>query len=59
MMQAENDRINGLLRTRQGEIEDWKGRHSKLETTISNFSHIETEKSNLQSKLNDQVKAGQ
>lgn len=59
MLQAENDRINGLLRTKQGEIEDWKGRHNKLEVTINNFTHVEKEKDNLQNKLNDQVRAGQ
>lgn len=59
MMQAENDRINGLLRTRQGEIEDWKNRHSKLEVTINNFTHVEKDRENLQNKLNDQVRAGQ
>ena len=59
MMQAENDRVNGLLRTKQGEIEDLKNKHSKLELTINSFSHVEKEKENLQGKLNDQVRAGQ
>ncbi len=30
MMQAENDRINGILKTRLGEIEDWKAKYIKL-----------------------------
>lgn len=31
----------------------------KLESTISNFGHVEKEKENLQGKLNDQVRMGQ
>jgi hypothetical protein len=59
MLQAENDRINNILKSKQGEIEDWKGRTNKLEVTIKNFSYVEQEKNNLQSRLNDQVKAGE
>ena len=58
MLQAENDRINNILKSKQAEIEDWKVRHNKLEGKVSNMGFVQQEKANLQSRLNDQVKAG-
>ena len=59
MLQAENDRINNILKSKQTEIEEWKGRHNKAEGKLSNMGFLEQEKANLQSRLNDQVKAGE
>jgi hypothetical protein len=59
MLQAENDRVNNILKGKQGEIEDWKTRHNKLENSIKNYSYVEQEKNALQGRLNDQVKAGE
>lgn len=57
MMQAQNDRINGILKTRLGEIEDWKGKYVKLEGTIANYANVDREKKLLEDKLNNQIKA--
>jgi predicted nuclease with TOPRIM domain len=46
-LKIENDRINGILKSRLGEIEDWKGRHNVLQATVSNFGNIEKEKQAL------------
>jgi chromosome segregation ATPase len=40
MLQAENDRINNIMKSKQGEIEEWKGKHGKLELAIRNFSFV-------------------
>jgi len=56
MMQAENERINGILKSRLGEIEDWRNRYSKLEITLNNYSNVDREKKNLEDKLNNQLK---
>lgn len=56
MMQAENERINGILKSRLGEIEDWKNRYSKMEATVANYSVVDREKKNVQDKLNNQIK---
>jgi len=47
MMQAENERINGILKSRLGEIEDWKNRYSKMEATVANYSVVDREKKNV------------
>jgi hypothetical protein len=44
------------LKSRLGEIEDWKGKYVKLETTISNYTNVDREKKNLEDKLNNQIK---
>lgn len=48
-----------MLKSKQSEIEEWKNRHNKLESKVSNFAFVEQEKANLQNRLNDQVKAGE
>ena len=40
MMQAENDRINGILKSRLAEVEDWKGKYGRLEQQVNNFSDV-------------------
>lgn len=56
MMQAQNDRINGILKTRLGQIEDWKGKYIKLESTIVNYANVDREKKGVEDKLNNQIK---
>lgn len=55
-MQAENDRINGIVKSRLSEIEDWKNKYIKLQGTMSNFENVEREKKILEDKLNNQIK---
>ena len=40
MMQAENDRINGILKSRLGDIEEWKNKYMKLEGQVNDFSEV-------------------
>ncbi len=56
MMQAENDRINSILKSRLGEIEDWKGKYIKLEGTMANYAAVDREKKVLEDKLNNQIR---
>ena len=41
MLQAENDRVNKILKSRQAEIEDWKGKTNSLQSRIENFTLVE------------------
>lgn len=59
MLQAENDRINGILKSRLGDIEEWKNKYLRLEKEINNFSEVERMKKVLEDKLNGQVKNNQ
>lgn len=44
MMQAENDRINGILKSRLSDIEEWKGKYMRIEATMGNYTDMEREK---------------
>ena len=59
MLQAENDRINGILKSRLGDIEEWKNKYLRLENEVNNFSEVERMKKLLEDKLNSQVKNNQ
>ena len=39
-MKIENDRINGILKSRLSEIEDWKSRYNNLENKLNNLGNI-------------------
>lgn len=41
-MAAEMDRLNGLLKNKTQEIDDFRTRYSKLETTIIQYKTIES-----------------
>ena len=41
MLQAENDRVNKILKSRQAEIEDWKSKTNSLQSRIENFTLVE------------------
>jgi hypothetical protein len=56
MAKAENDRINGILKSRVGEIEDWKNKCMKMEGTIANYATIDKEKQKVEDKLNNQIR---
>lgn len=47
MIQTENDRINGILKTRLSEIDEWKNRYHGLEKQIGNFTSIEKQRKNI------------
>ena len=52
---GEIERLNGVLKTRLGEIEDWKNRCSKMEITITNYSVVEGNNKNLQNQVDTQA----
>ena len=58
-LKIENDRINGILKSRLGEIEDWKSRYSTLEKNFNNYSNVEKEKKVLEDRCNHQIKQNQ
>ena len=59
MLQAENDRINKILKSRQEEIEDWKMKTNSLQSNIDNFGIIERDKKKLEDQFNNQVKTNE
>ena len=46
-MSRENDRLNGVIRTRIGEIENWKSKYTDIEKQIGKYIDMEKEKKNL------------
>lgn len=46
-MSRENDRLNGVIRTRIGEIENWKNKYTDIEKQIGKYIDMEKEKKNL------------
>ena len=40
-LKLENDRINGILKSRLGEIEDWKGRYNQLQEEFEQVGSLE------------------
>jgi hypothetical protein len=42
MMNAELDRLNGLLKGKAGELDDFRVRYSKLESTLTQYKNIES-----------------
>lgn len=59
MLQAENERINKILKSRQSEIEDWKVKAHTLQTNIDNFSVVERDMKALEDQFNNQVKSNE
>ena len=47
MVKAENDRINGILKSRLEEIENGKRRNAELESAITRYGLLEKDKKNL------------
>lgn len=39
-LKIENDRINGILKSRLGEIEDWKNRHNQAQAALSSYGSL-------------------
>lgn len=52
----ENDRINGILKSRMAEIEDWKERTKKLEAALSSYSRLELDKKAADDRHQQQLK---
>ena len=46
-MSRENDRLNGVIRTRIGEIENWKNKYTDIQKQIGKYIDMEKEKKNL------------
>ncbi len=55
-LQIENDRINGILKTRLSEIEEWKRRYHQLESDVDHYKSFEKDKKMLEHRYNEQVK---
>ena len=51
MLNSELDRLNGLLRNKQQEVEDYKTRHSRLEQSIVEYRTIETKLRDYEGKV--------
>jgi len=48
---TEIERLNGVLKTRLGEIDEWRNKVSKHEITIRNYTLVEKDNRDLQDKL--------
>jgi chromosome segregation ATPase len=57
MSKAENDRINGILKSRLEEIEAWKRKNGELEGAIARLGLLEKDKKMFEDKFNHQIKA--
>ena len=55
-LKIENDRINGILKSRLGEIEDWKGRYNQLQVTVTGFEGVEKDRKALEDRCGQQIK---
>jgi hypothetical protein len=44
------------LKSRLGEIEDWKSRYNSLQVTINNYANIEKDKKVLEDRCGNQIK---
>lgn len=55
-LKIENDRINGILKSRLGEIEDWKNKYNTIQQQITIYINVEKEKKNVEDKLNGYVR---
>lgn len=59
MLTNEVERLNAQLKNRLGEVDDWRGKCSKLEVTINSYVMYERENKDLQDRLNLQMRAGE
>jgi len=55
-LNTENDRLNNALKSRAGEIENWKNKHSDIERQITRYITIEQDKKNLESQLDNHIR---
>lgn len=55
-LKIENDRINGILKSRLGEIQDWKNRCNAVQATANNVVGLEKEKKSLEERCGNQIK---
>lgn len=55
-LNAENDRLNNALKSRAGEIENWKNKHSDIERQITRYITIEQDKKNLENQLDNHIR---
>jgi len=55
-MKLENDRINGILKSRLSEIEEWKNRYSQMEIKLNEYAYVEKDKKKIEDKFNNQIK---
>lgn len=39
-LKIQNDRINGILKSRLGEIEEWKNRYAQMEAKLNEFAYV-------------------
>ena len=46
-LKIENDRINGILKSRLSEIEEWKGRCKEFEREMNGYEGLQKEKKSL------------
>ena len=56
MVKVENDRINGILKSRLEEIQTWKKKNADLENALSQMNFMAEEKRMLQEKFNNNIK---
>lgn len=55
-LKIENDRINGILKSRLGEIEDWKGKHHQLQMDMEKVGALQQDKKGLEDRIGHQVR---
>jgi chromosome segregation ATPase len=55
-LKIENDRINGILKSRLSEIEDWKGRYQQVEQQLAQAALLHQEKKALEERCGSQVR---
>lgn len=56
MLKAENDRINGILKSRLEQIEAWKRKNNELQDGLSRMTLLEKDKKMFEDKFNNQIK---
>lgn len=55
-LKIENDRINGILKSRLGEIEDWKSKHNQLQMDMEKVGALQQDKKSLEDRIGHQVR---
>ena len=55
-LNAELERLNGVMKNRLLEAEEWKSKCSRLEVTVSNYQVVEKTNKDLENRLKDNTK---
>lgn len=56
MQRAENERINGIQKSRLAEIEDWKSKYTALQQTVSLFETLEKDKRSIEERFGHKIR---